>query len=182
MDKPVKEKSIVAGVCASIACYKACDIVSGLVQKGMDVVPVLTPACTNLIAPLTFQYLSGNRCYTKMFNEGNFSPEHIALSDRADLIIVAPATACTIGKLAAGITDNLLTCLIAAARVPVLIAPAMNTRMYEHPVTTENIAKLTKLGYHFIGPESGWLSCGTAGKGRMSSPEDIIRQALTLLK
>ncbi len=181
MDKPVKEKSIIVGVCASIACYKACDIVSGLVQKGMDVHPVLTPACTNLITPLTFQYLSGNRCYTEMFEQGNFSPEHISLADRADLILVAPATVCTIGKLATGITDNLLTCLICAARVPVLIAPAMNTRMYEHPTTAENIEKLTNMGYHFIGPESGWLACGAEGKGRMSSPEAIIQQALALL-
>ena len=182
MHKADEKKEIVLGISASIACYKSCEIVSGLVQRGISVHTVLTRAATNLISPLLFQYLSGNRSYSDLFSSGNFSPEHISLADRADLVIIAPATANTIAKLACGTTDNLLSCLVYAATAPVLIAPAMNTRMYRHPVTQENIKKIKALGYRLIGPEKGWLSCGAEGEGRMSTPQDIITAAIDLLK
>ena len=167
---------VVIGVTGSIACYKACDLVSAL-RKDPDcqVHVVMTKEAARFVTPLTFQTLSGNRVYTDLFE----APEewellHTSLAARAALILVAPATLNLIGKLASGICDDLLTGILFASKAPVLLAPAMNTRMFEHPVTRENIAKLKKLGYEFVGPARGELACREVGLGHIAETQEIL--------
>jgi len=175
---------IVVGVTGSIACYKACDLVSAL-RKDPDVRVhvVMTKEAVKFVAPLTFQTLSGSRVYTDLFE----APEewellHTSLAAQAALILVAPATMNVIGKLANGICDDLLTGILFASKAPVLLAPAMNTRMVEHPVTRENIAKLKKLGYGFIGPARGELACREVGLGHIADNEEILAEVRRRVK
>jgi len=171
-----KNKNIILGVTASIAIYKACDIIRRLKEQGFIVTVAMTPEAEELIKPIVFQSLSGNKVYRGLFDTPE-SPEieHISLAKRADLVLIAPATANIIGKIASGICDDLLTCVVLATRAPVLICPAMNENMYKNKITQENIKKLERLGYKFIGPEKGRLTDGKIGIGHLASTEDIIK-------
>lgn len=169
---------IIVGVTGSIAAYKACEIVSALVKEGAETQVIMTGEARQFITPLSLQTLSRNPVLTDMFEAPDeWNPRHISLADRADAVLVAPATAAIIGKLAAGICDDLLTCVICATKAPVVIAPAMNDGMYRHPVVQENIARLRKIGYRFVGPAEGRLACGREAIGRLADIGDIVRAA-----
>lgn len=173
-------KKIVVGVTGGIAAYKACDLVSRLKKRGAEVRVVLTKHACEFVPPLTFETLSGNPAYTDCFDR-KYEIGHVALAKWADLFIVAPATANCMGKLAAGLADDLLTTTYLAMRGPVLMAPAMNSAMWLHPATQQNLQTLAARGVHFVGPESGFLACGDADVGRMSEPEQIVEAAENVL-
>ncbi len=176
-------RTVLVGVTGSIAAYKACEIVSCLKKASLDVQVVMTKEALEFVRPLTFQTLSQNEVVSDMFTPPDtWNPRHTSLADKANLIVIAPATACVIAKLAAGICDDILTCTVYAAKAPVLIAPAMHTNMYNHPVTQENIAKLKKAGYHFIAPVKGHLACGCEGIGHIADVKEIVTEAQRLLK
>lgn len=167
-------KNILLGVSGGIAVYKAVALVSKLTQAGFHVKVIMTESATKFVTPLTFQVMSKNEVYVDTFDEKDPGAiAHIDLADWADLIIVAPATANIIGKLANGIADDMLTTTLLAATCPVWIAPAMNVHMYDHPAVKRNIAQLSKDGYSFIEPSEGYLACGYVGKGRLEEPEKI---------
>ncbi len=171
----LKNKTIVLGVTGGIAIYKSLDLISKLKKIGAKVEVIMTEAATEFIDPLSFQTMSENIVHTKMFNRLNhFDVEHISLAQKADVILIAPACANTIGKIANGIADNLLTTVVMAATSKVVFAPAMNTKMYENPIVKDNIEKLKKLGYEFIESGVGRLACGDYGAGKMAEPSDII--------
>lgn len=175
-------KYVVLGVTGSIAAYKACEIASTLTQEGIEVTAVLTKSAQNLVGAATFEGLTGKRVITDMFDAvQNADIEHIAVSTRADLFLIAPASANILGKAAHGIADDWLTTALLVTRAPVLYAPAMNTNMYEHPAVRRNIATLTERGAHFIGPASGVLACKTVGPGRMEEPKQVVDAAMSLL-
>lgn len=172
-----KEKNIILGVSASIAIYKSCDIIRQIKEKIGPVTVVMTKESEELIRPIVFQSISGNKVYSGIFDLADtWEIEHISLAKKADLILLAPATANIIAKLAAGICDDLLTCVILATKAPVLIAPAMNENMYRNKITQDNIAKLKKLGYVFIGPQKGKLACGDIGIGCLADIDTIIKK------
>ena len=176
------KKNVVLGVTGSIAAYKACDIVSRLRKQGVDAHVILTRAGAEIITPLALETMSANPVVVDMFHRENpWEVEHISLAKRADVFLVAPATANFLGKAAHGIADDMLTTTILATRAPVLVAPAMNVNMYENPVVQENIALLKKRGWHFIEPDAGLLACGDVGKGRLAEPEAIVAAAMELL-
>jgi len=168
-------RKIILGVTGSIAAYKSVYLLRRLVEHGADVTVVMTPEAEKFVAPLTFQVLSGNRVYTDMFDlsqGGEIS--HLYIGRKADMAIIAPATSNIIGKMAAGIADDLLSTILIACTCPVLIAPAMDYEMYENRIVQKNISYLRQLGVSFIGPVSGHLASGAEGSGRMSEPEDIL--------
>ncbi|HLF93558.1 MAG TPA: bifunctional phosphopantothenoylcysteine decarboxylase/phosphopantothenate--cysteine ligase CoaBC [Planctomycetota bacterium] len=168
-------KEIVVGVTGSIAAFKAAEVVSQLVQRGAGVTVVMSDAATKFVGPLTFQTLTRRRVMTDQFDlESVVDPTHISLTDEADLVLVAPATANFLGKAAHGIADDMLTSLLLAVTCPVLVAPAMNDRMWNHPAVKENLAILRKRGYRFVDPESGFLACGSYAKGRLADPASIV--------
>ncbi|TWE08881.1 phosphopantothenate-cysteine ligase /phosphopantothenoylcysteine decarboxylase [Neobacillus bataviensis] len=170
-----KEQNILLCVTGGIAVYKAAALTSKLVQAGFNVKVILSESAEKFVTSLTFQALSRNDVFTDTFDEKN--PQviaHIDLADWADLILVAPATANTIGKLACGIADNMITTTLLAATVPVWIAPAMNVHMYDHPAVKKNLAVLAEFGCQFIEPSEGYLACGYVGKGRLEEPEKIV--------
>jgi len=170
-------KTVIVGVTASIAAYKACEIVNLLRKESFDVRIIMTKDALEFITPLTLQTLSGSKVMTDIFElPDKRSPLHTSLADSASLILIAPATANVIGKLANGICDDLLTCVTYASRAPVLIAPAMNENMYNHKIVMANIAKLEKIGYLFIGPVKGRLACGHDGKGHIAPVPEIIKE------
>ena len=172
-----KKKNIILGVSASIAIYKACDIVRRLKVQGFLVTVVMTPEAEELIRPIVFQSLSGNKVYRGLFAEPDaWEIEHISLAERADLVVIAPATANIIGKIAHGISDDLLTCVVCATKAPILICPAMNENMYRNRITQDNIKKLKSLGYKFIEPVEGNLACGKVGVGCLAEVETIIKE------
>ena len=178
----LKGREIIVAVCGGIAAYKAAEVVSALAQRGAGVSVVMTRAARQFVAPLTFATLSGRAVLTGTFagtDEGD--SQHIALTERADLMLVAPATSNVIAKVAGGICDDLTTLMIAAAACPVVFAPAMNHRMWENPIARENREKLAKLGYRFIGPDEGWLACRNVGPGRLAQPEAIVEEMVKLL-
>ena len=176
-------KEIVLGVTGSIAAYKACEVASLLVKRGIRVTPVLTRSAQKLVGPASFEGITGNQAVTDMFDSGqNQEIEHIAAATRADLFLVAPATANFLAKAAQGLADDWLSTTLLATRAPILFAPAMNTNMYEHPATQANIATLSDRGCHFVGPDSGTLACKTVGAGRMSEPACIVERSLRLLE
>ncbi|TDM15054.1 bifunctional phosphopantothenoylcysteine decarboxylase/phosphopantothenate--cysteine ligase CoaBC [Macrococcus bovicus] len=167
---------ILLSVTGGIAAYKAIDLTSKLVQRNHEVKVMMTPSAREFITPLPFQALSRHEVHSDIFDETEPDViKHIDLADWADINIIAPATASTIGKLAHGIADNMVTTTLIASTKPTFIAPAMNSNMYSHPAVQENIRKLSAMGYHFIDPGSGFLACGYIAKGRMSEPLDIIR-------
>ena len=171
------KKTIVLGVTGSIASYKAADLVSGLTGKGFEVFVIMTKEAAEFISPLTLQTLSGNKVYSGMFEfVEEWDVKHVSLAKKAGLILIAPATANIIGKLACGICDDLLTCTLTASEAPVLIAPAMNDIMYNNKIVQENIARLKKIGYKFIGPKKGRLACGDVAIGCLADVEAIVKE------
>jgi phosphopantothenoylcysteine decarboxylase/phosphopantothenoylcysteine decarboxylase/phosphopantothenate--cysteine ligase len=169
-------RNILLGVTGSIAAYKAAYLANSLTKKGFDVSVVMTSAACEFITPLTFETLTKNPVYTDSFSRtSGFDVEHVGLAKKADLLLVAPATANFIGKVASGIADDLLTTVtMAAFGKSAVICPAMNTVMYENPIVQANIGKLRGLGYRFAEPREGLLACGDLGKGAMMEPDDIV--------
>ena len=175
----LKGKSIILGVSGGIAAYKSAYLCSMLVKQHADVTVIMTENALNFIAPATFEALTGNRTLTDTFDRNHeFSTEHVSLADKADLIIVAPATANVLAKFANGIADDMLTTTVLACDCPKIAAPAMNTRMYYNPVTEDNMARLKGYGWELIEPDSGRLACGTSGKGRMPEPERLMEAVI----
>jgi phosphopantothenoylcysteine synthetase/decarboxylase len=177
--------TIVLGVTGSIAAYKAADLTSQLAKTDCDVRIVLTSDAQKFITPLAFKTLSRNPVMTDLYDEENgWKPAHITLADEADLLLIAPATANILAKLAHGIADDALTCIALALnpKAKLLIAPAMNGKMWSHAATQQNVATLKSRGAEFIGPEEGMLSCGYEGLGRLSPVDEIAKRALALLK
>ena len=175
-------KTILLGVTGGIAAYKAAALASALVKLHASVEVVMTRNATQFITPLTFEQLTGNRTMVDTFDR-NFSHqvEHIALADRTDLVIVAPATANVCAKLAHGLADDMLTTTVLACPCPKLIAPAMNTKMYENPVTQDNLNILRHYGWEVVEPASGYLACGAVGKGKLPEPEALLQVILHYL-
>ncbi len=175
-------KRVLLGVSGSIAAYQAADLI-GLLKEQMSTVRVImTRAATQFITPLTLEIISGNRVNVEMFGERNAGTvEHISLGTSADLLIIAPATANIIGKMANGIADDMLSTTALAVTCPVLVAPAMNERMWLNPVVQTNVRRLTELGVHFVGPEYGAMACGGEGLGRLAHLETIVKVATELL-
>ena len=176
-------KTVIVGVTASIAAYKACEIVNLLRKDSFDVRVIVTKDALEFVTPLTLQTLSGNKVLTDIFGPSDkWNPVHTSLADSASLILIAPATANVIGKLANGICDDLLTCVTYASKAPVLIAPAMNENMYNHKVVMGNIAKLEKIGYAFVGPVKGRLACGHDAMGHIAPIPEIIKEIKKMIK
>lgn len=178
-----EKKTIILGISGSIAAFKSAELVSRLVQKGFGVKVIMTEAAEEFITPLTCQVLSCNKVYRGMFEDLDaWEVEHVSLADSANIVLIAPATANCIGKIASGICDDLLTCVVTATKAPVLIAPAMNDGMYENKIVQENIGRLKKNGYHFVGPVKGRLACGRVSVGRMSDVDDILESVSRLVR
>ena len=177
-------KNVILGVTGSIAAYKAADIANGLTKKGISVHTVMTESAQKLIAPATFQVLTKNKVHTDVFDDSDPSVvQHIALAKKADLMIVAPATANFLAKAAAGIADDMLTTVLTAfINKPVIVCPAMNTMMYDNPVTQRNIGTLKELGFTFVEPREALLACGDVGRGALANVDDIIDAAMEYLK
>ena len=175
----LKEKTILLGVTGGIAAYKSASLASRLVKAGAEVRVIMTEHATNFINPITFETLTGHKCITDTFDRNfEFQVEHVSLAKKADVIMVAPATANVIAKLAHGLADDMLTTTILASHAPKLVAPAMNTGMYENPVTQDNLALLKKYGMEVIEPAAGHLACGDEGKGKMPEPEILYEHIL----
>lgn len=178
----LKDKTVVIGVSGGIAVYKTLDVISRLRKLGVNVNVIMTKSATEFVTPLSFQSLSQNYVVCDMFEDPKtWDVEHISLAKRADVFLIAPATANVIGKIANGIADDMLTTTVMATKAKVLIAPAMNTNMYENPILQRNINTLKELGYNFVEPESGRLACGDTGKGKLASPETIVDEVVKLL-
>ena len=175
----LEKKTVLLGVTGGIAAYKSASLASLLVKSGARVHVIMTENAKNFINPITFETLTGNRCITDTFDRNfEFQVEHVALAKKADLLLIAPATANVIAKLAHGIADDMLTTTVLASRAPKLIAPAMNTGMYENPVTQDNLHLLTKYGMEVIAPSCGRLACGDTGAGKMPEPETLYEHVL----
>jgi phosphopantothenoylcysteine decarboxylase/phosphopantothenate--cysteine ligase len=175
-------KSVVLGVTGSIAAYKSAELTSLLVKQGHEVFAVMTKDATEFITPLTLQTLSKNPVTTSFFDEKeSWRPGHIDLADRASLLLIAPATAHIIAELAHGLANHPLAAIALATRAPILLAPAMNGKMWQHPATIENVEKLKSRGVEFIGPDEGMLACGYEGLGRLWKVEEIAFRAEFLL-
>jgi len=174
---------VLLGITGGIAAYKAAAICSQLVQLDARLTVVMTENAQHFVGPLTFGSLSGRKVYTDLFGaeSGIYDTAHISLAQRSDLIVVAPATANIIAKMAAGICDDLLSTLLAGAESDILLAPAMNQRMWQNRPTQRNVETLRQWGCHFVGPESGHLACDEEGIGRMSEPEVIVKRIIELL-
>lgn len=176
-------QNIVIGVTGGIAAYKAVEIVSRLKKASCNVHVIMTKAATEFVTPLTFREISGNPVVSDMWEEPKtWNVQHIALANRADVFLIAPATANIIGKIASGIADDMLSTTVMATTAPVILAPAMNTNMYQNTITKQNLIKLAGLGYHIIEPASGMLACGVEGPGRLPEPPIIVEKVLELLK
>jgi phosphopantothenoylcysteine decarboxylase/phosphopantothenate--cysteine ligase len=172
-------KCVVLGVTGSIAAYKIANLASALVKQHADVHVIMTRNATNFINPITFETLTGNKCLVDTFDRNfEFNVEHVALAKRADIFLVAPASANVIGKIAGGIADDMLTTTIMACGAPKLISPAMNTHMYENAIVQDNLKKLEHYGYEIIDPASGYLACGDTGAGKMPEPEVLLSYIL----
>ena len=178
----LKGREVIVGVCGGIACYKVADVVSKLVQLGAGVTVVMTREAVNFVTPLTFEAISGRKVRTEIFELADpGDTQHIKLTERADLMLVAPATNNTLAKIAHGLCDDLVSLMVCAAACPVVFAPAMNERMWDNPIAQENVARLRGVGYRFIGPEAGWLACRNVGSGRLSEPQVIVDEVARLL-
>ncbi len=168
-------KTVVLGVTGSIAAYKIANLASMLVKQHADVHVIMTENAVNFINPITFETLTSNKCLVDTFDRNfQYNVEHVALAKRADLFMVAPASANVIGKIAGGIADDMLTTTIMACKAPKLIAPAMNTNMFENPIVQDNIRKLEQYGYEIISPATGYLACGDTGAGKLPSEETLF--------
>lgn len=171
-------RRIIVAVTGAIACYKSCTLVSRLAQAGAEVTVLMTASAERFVTSLTFQTLSGRPVYTSLWEaQENFDAQHIGLARAADVMVIAPASANTIAKLAHGICDNVVTTVATALprETPVLLGPAMNAEMWANPITQQNVTTLREvLGYHMVGPGTGWQACRTEGAGRMSEPDEIV--------
>ena len=175
-------KTVLLGVTGGIACFKAAALASMLKKQHADVQVVMTKNATEFVTPLTFEQLTGNRALVDTFDRNfQYNVAHIALADRADYVLIAPATANVIAKLAHGLADDMLTTTVLACTCPKALAPAMNTNMYENPVTKDNLAILRRYGWEIVDPASGHLACGATGKGRLPEPEDLVEVCLHAL-
>ncbi|MFO0974666.1 MAG: flavoprotein [Phycisphaerae bacterium] len=173
---------VLVAVCGGIAAYKCAAVVSALVQRGAAVRVAMTRAARRFVTPLTFESLTARPAVTSLWTVADpFDPQHLALTEAADLVLVAPATANILAKIAHGLADDLVSTLLLSVAGPVLLAPAMNTRMWENPFVQRNVATLREAGHHFVGPGSGWLACRTVGAGRMAEPDEIVAQCAALL-
>jgi len=175
----LKGKCVVLGVTGSIAAYKTASLASALVKLGADVNVIMTKNATNFINPITFETLTSNKCLVDTFDRNfQFNVEHVALAKRADIFMVAPASANVIGKMAHGIADDMLTTTILAAKCKKLVSPAMNTNMFTNPIVQDNLETLKKYGFEIIEPASGYLACGDTGAGKMPEPEVLLQYIL----
>jgi phosphopantothenoylcysteine decarboxylase/phosphopantothenate--cysteine ligase len=175
--------AVVLGVTGCIGAYKACEVLRELQKHGVDVHVVMTQSATRFVSPLTFEALSHHPVFVDQFALGGESDiQHISLADMAELLLVAPATANILGKFARGIADDALSTLYLATKAPVLVAPAMNVNMFDHPAVAENVAVLRSRGVRFVEPGSGYLACGWLGKGRLAEVGDIVEAALSVLQ
>ncbi|MFC1675122.1 flavoprotein [Candidatus Omnitrophota bacterium] len=176
------KKEVILGVTAGIAIYKSCDILRRLTGEGFRVSVVMTPEAKELIRPVVFEALAGNKVFCEMFEQaGEWEIGHISLAQRAGLVLIAPATANIIGKIAGGICDNLLGCVVCATKAPVLLCPAMNDGMYRNKIVQGNIKKLQGLGYKFVEPRKGRLACGDVGIGCLAEVDTIIKAVKKIL-
>ncbi|GAG41697.1 unnamed protein product [marine sediment metagenome] len=170
-------------VCGGVAAYKVCEVVSTLVQRGVGVTVAMTKAARKFVGPTTFQALTGRRVLTNLWHAHDAADvQHIALTDAADLLLVAPGTANIIGKIAAGIADEIVSTLLVSAASPVVLAPAMNQRMWENPIVQQNVESLRQRGYRLVGPGEGWLACRSVGKGRMAEASEILEAIFATLE
>lgn len=175
----LKDKTILLGVTGSIAAYKAAYLASALKKLHADVHVLMTPNATNFINPITFESLTGNKCLVDTFDRNfQFQVEHVSIAKKADIVLIAPASANVIGKLAHGLADDMLTTTVMACKCKKLIAPAMNVNMYENPVVQDNLKILEKYNYEIIEPTEGYLACGDTGKGKMAEPEILMEYLL----
>jgi phosphopantothenoylcysteine decarboxylase/phosphopantothenate--cysteine ligase len=173
--RPLDGREILVGVCGGIAAYKTAEVVSQLVQRGAGVTVAMTRAARRFVGPTTFEALSGRRVLRSLWQADETADcPHIRLTRAADVTLVAPATANVIGKIAAGIADEIVTTLVISAGSPVVLAPAMNDQMWHNSIVQENIKKLQNLGFHIIPPGEGWLACRTVAVGRMAEPAEIV--------
>jgi len=171
----LKDKTVVLGVSGSIAAYKIASLASALKKIGADVHVIMTHNATNFINPITFESLTGNKCLVDTFDRNfQFQVEHVSIAKKADVFMLAPASANVIGKIAHGIADDMLTTTIMACKCRVFISPAMNTNMYTNPILQDNLTRLKKYGYEIIEPEDGYLACGDTGAGKMPEPEKLL--------
>lgn len=176
-------KEIIIGVTGGIAAYKVGDIISQLKKNNFNVTVVMTQEAQKFVTPLTFAVLSQNKVYAKLFEkQDNWDVKHVDLAKKAKVILVAPATANIIAKVACGIADDLLSCIILDTNAKVVFAPAMNERMYKNPMTQDNISRLVKAGYKFVGPKKGRLACGEEGLGCMADINDIVKEVKRLAR
>jgi len=174
---------VVVAVCGGISAYKVAQAVSTLVQRGAGVTAAMTRSARKFVGPTTFGALTGRPVLTNLWaSEAYYDPQHVRLTEALDALLIAPATYNVIGKVAAGIADDLVTTLVAAAACPVILAPAMNTRMWENPICLANVRRLTELGYTFVPPGQGWLACRTVGAGRMAEAGEIIEVVVAQLR
>ena len=179
----MKKRNIILGITGSIAASKACELISRLRKKGHNVTCVLTKNAEYFITPLTLETLSGNRVYRDMFAlPDEREVAHVSLAKKADIIVISPATANIIGKLASGVCDDLLSCTVFSSKCPVLLAPAMNDNMYKHRITERNITELKKAGCRFIGPVRGHLACGYVATGHLAEISQIMKAIDKTLK
>ena len=180
---PDGKKNVLLAVSGSIAAYKACDIARAFIKEGVSVTVTLTPNGAKFVTPVTFETLTGSKCLIDTFDRNfKFEVEHIAAAKAADVCLIAPASADIIGKIANGIADDMATTTIMAATCPKLIAPAMNTAMYDNPIVQENLAKLVRYGYKIITPDTGLLACGDVGRGKLAPVETIVDAADEVLQ
>ncbi|MBR3606467.1 MAG: bifunctional phosphopantothenoylcysteine decarboxylase/phosphopantothenate--cysteine ligase CoaBC [Lachnospiraceae bacterium] len=172
-------KTVLLGVSGSIAAYKIANLASALKKMRADVHVLMTKNSTNFINPITFESLTGNKCLVDTFDRNyQFQVEHVSISKKADVVMLAPASANIIGKIAGGIADDMLTTTVMACKCPIYLSPAMNTNMYENPIVQDNLKKLESYGYHVITPASGYLACGDTGAGKMPEPEVLLEYIL----
>ena len=172
----LKDKTVLLGVTGSIAAYKIASLASALKKLHADVHVLMTKNATNFINPITFESLTGNKCLVDTFDRNfQFQVEHVSIAKKADVVMIAPASANVIGKIAHGIADDMLTTTVMACKCPVYISPAMNTNMYENPILQDNLKTLEKYGYQIITPASGYLACGDTGAGKMPEPETLLQ-------
>ncbi len=171
----LSQKTVLLGVTGSIAAYKIANLASMLVKTGADVHVLMTQNATNFINPITFETLTGNKCLVDTFDRNfQFQVEHVSIAKKADVVLIAPASANVIGKIAGGIADDMLTTTVMACTCPIIVAPAMNTNMYHNPIVQDNMEKLRRFGYEVIAPDKGYLACGDVGDGKMPCEEDLL--------
>ena len=178
----LKNKNIVIGITGGIAVYKVCELVRSLIKAGANVECIMTENAEKFVTALTFQSLSKNKVYCDMFDTSRWEIEHVSLAKKADIVIVVPATANTIAKLAFGIADNLVCSTVLATKAKVVICPAMNENMYTHPATVKNLQTLKDYNYKIVDCKKGLLACGTVGNGCLADVETIVQTIISELK